>query len=73
MAEFRETFIIDPEQVIALVKLVNDKFTLTLSPYDTPEQALRAALRSIGETPNEADNFGELLLALIDALELPIT
>lgn len=66
MAEFRETFLIDPEQDIALAKLVNSKFGLTLSPYDTPEQVLRALLTLKGVYSNTAETFGALLLKVIN-------
>lgn len=64
MAEFRETFLTDPETPIELAKLANSQFGLSLSPYDTPEQVLFAVLTSLGETVNTADTFDVLFLKL---------
>lgn len=66
MAEFRETFLIDPEENIQLAKLINSKFGLTLSPYDTPEQVLVALLQHLGEPVNLSETFGQLLLKVIN-------
>lgn len=66
MAEFRETFLIDPEENIALVKLINSKFGLTLSPYDTPEQSLIALLQHLNVTVSLSETFGSLLLKILN-------
>jgi hypothetical protein len=66
MAEFRETFLNDPQENIDLAKFSNSKFGLTLSPYDTPEQVLRAVLASKGVHTNEAETFGSLLLKILN-------
>lgn len=66
MAEFRETFLIDPEENTSLAKAANTKFGLTLSPYDTPEQVLKAVLTSKGVTTGAAETFGSLLLKILN-------
>lgn len=66
MAEFRETFITDPEVPVTLAKLANTKFTLTLSPYDTPEQVLYAVLKKLGVTVNTAETFDTLLIKIVN-------
>ncbi len=66
MAEFRETFITEPEVPIAIAKLANTKFGLTLSPYDTPEQVLVAVLQHLGVAVSTAETFDTLLLKILD-------
>lgn len=66
MAEFRETFLTDPETPIALAQLANSKFGLTLSPYDPPEDVLRAILRAKSVTVSDAENFDSLFLKIIN-------